>query len=138
MLVKSNQSMNKKIYYATNKCGIKIAMICASCHYCQSGEPYSKNEDTRACKVDPATKGVKYNDTCNRWQAQQRYMNIGGFIPGRIKTKEFIDFVTGFRIAENTVPKGQKAPAMKDLASVEHVRQLYAQQYPGKSIYMDI
>ena len=130
--------MNKRIYYTRNRHGIKIAKICASCHYCQSGEQYGNNEETRACKVDPETVSVNWNGTCERWQAQQRYMNIGGFIPGKIKAKEFIDFVTAFRIAENTVPKGQKAPAMKDLASVEHVRQLYAQQYPGKSIYMDI
>ena len=126
------------IQFIRNKSGIKIAMVCASCQNCIVGDPVDLKGEFRKCNFDKlASKVVKPTDYCINWKCREPYITAGTKEPGKIKTQDFIQFVTNFRLAENKDGQDTRIKS-KDLANPEYVRQLYAEANPGKSIYMDI
>ena len=122
------------IKYIRNKCGIRIAMICASCESCMAGDPIDLKGEFRKCKDGQA---VKPTDYCPNWKCRQPYILAGTSLPGRVKTKDYINHVTQFRLNENNDGKATRLKS-KDLVSPDYVRQLYIDANPGKSIYMKI
>ena len=77
-----------------NKNGIKICKCCASCKYKEMTDLMR----TRRCTL--FKKKVKSRQWCDCWEMNEKLNNVGGNSDGKVKKKEYFDYLVGVRVRE--------------------------------------
>ena len=110
-----------------NKYGILINKCCSSCKYKEVTEMI----ETRHCSL--LDKKVKCLHVCDKWEVSEGLLKIGGYTDGKVKKKEYFNFLLKVRLREQRLEDKGKPVKPKTL---EEIQLAFKYKYRTKSIYV--